>query len=519
MINLSLLEGLYLFNNHGLKKVLTATFAASILFTTADVTPVKAEEKQEIKNIIFLIGDGMGPSYVTAHRYMKDNPETQEMELTGFDPYLVGMQSVYSADPYYDGDEDDEKENIPDSAATATSMSSGVKTYNGAIAVDMEHVDTKTVLEVAKEKGKSTGLVVTSQVNHATPAAYGAHELTRQNYNEIADDYYDDLINGEHKIDVILGGGTDYFIREDRNITEEFQADGFNYVTTTDELLANTNKQVLGLFAPVGLEKAIDRPAEQPSLQQMTAHALEMLSKNEEGFFLMIEGSQIDWAGHDNDVVASMSEMEDFEQAFNEAIEFAKKDKHTLVVATADHSTGGFSIGANGPYTWDVDVIKAAKHTPDYLARKIVEDNADVKQTLAENITFDLTEEEITSVQEALDNAAEDAKVTEVDNAIERIFDERSGTGWTTDGHTGEDVPVYAYGPGSELFAGLIDNTDNAVNIFNILESDGKVQKNGAELAETASAYPAKVLTGLVIVSLGGLFFIRKRKPSESRTL
>lgn len=352
-------------------------------------------------------------------------------------------------------------------------MSAGIKTYNGAIAVDMEKQDVKTVLEQAKENGKSTGLVATSQINHATPAAFGAHDESRENYNQIADDYYDDMVNGKHKVDVILGGGTSYFERKDRNITKEFQKDGYSYVTDRDQMLKDDNEQVLGLFAPKELDKKIDRPKEQPSLKEMTNSALDRLNKNDDGFFLMVEGSQIDWAGHDNDVVAGMSEMEDFEQAFQSAIEFAKKDKHTLVITTADHSTGGMTMGRDGEYKWDPTDIKAAKKTPDYIAKEIAK-GAPVEETLKKYIDLELTPEEVQSVKDAKEKSGD---VLEIDNAIEKIFDLRTGTGWTTDGHTGEDVNVYAYGPGMENFTGKIDNTDTAKEIFAILEKTKSAAK------------------------------------------
>ncbi|WP_082233221.1 alkaline phosphatase [Halobacillus massiliensis] len=502
------------------KKVCSMGMLATLLFGTAAgtaVPAVHAEEEPEIKNVIMLIGDGMGATYTTAHRYMKDDPDTQEMEKTVFDDYLVGMQSTYSADPYYEGGEDDVKENVPDSAATATAMSSGVKTYNGAIAKDLEEEDTPTVLEAAKEKGMSTGLVSTSEVNHATPASYGTHDVSRQNYQEIADDYYDDLINGEHKVDVLLGGGTDYFENDDRNIAELFEEDGYNYVKTTGELEENTNEQVLGLFAPVGMDKYIDRPEEQPTLKQMTTSALDQLKKNEDGFFLMVEGSQIDWAGHDNDVVAAMSEMEDFERAFESAIEFAKEDEHTLVVATADHSTGGFSIGADGEYNWNTDVIKAAKKTPDYMANQIVTEGQDIESVLNENIDFDIESEELQSVTDAYEEGQseemeEEDLILAVDDAIEEIFNKRSLTGWTTDGHTGDDVPVYAYGPGSDMFSGMIDNTDQAKNIFKVLGvSPGE---DGGELADTSTSYPTGMLLGGLLLVTGSIFLFRKKKTT-----
>lgn len=432
---------------------LTGTF-------TADAKESPKQNNTKIKNVIFMIGDGMGVSYTSAYRYLKDDPNTKLAEGTEFDKYLVGQQSTYAEDP---------EQNITDSASSATAMSSGVKTYNAAIGVDNDKSKVKTVLESAKEKGKSTGLVATSEITHATPASFGAHDEHRKNMNAIADDYYDELINGEHKVDVLLGGGTDLFDRTDRNLIEEFQKDGYSFASTKEELNSDKSDKILGLFAPRGLPKMIDRTEEIPSLEEMTKSAIERLNKDQDGFFLMVEGSQIDWAGHDNDIVGAMSEMEDYEKAFKAAIEFAKKDKHTLVIATADHSTGGYSIGADGIYNWFPEPIKAAKRTPDFMAERIA-NGADVEETLNEYIDFELTQEEVDSVKEA----SASNKVLDIDNAIEEIFNERSHTGWTTGGHTGEDVNVYAFGPSREALAGKIENTDLAKHVFSILQNGNK---------------------------------------------
>ncbi|KHE68588.1 alkaline phosphatase [Halobacillus sp. BBL2006] len=458
------------------KKLLPAAAAASLLFTgfaTTNAPDVEAKQKdkdEEIKNIIFMVGDGMGPSYNTMLRYVNDDPSTKKMEPTVFDPYMVGAQKTYSWDPYYDGGKGDTKENIPDSAATATSMASGIKTYNGAIGVTLEHERVKTVLEEAKEQGKATGVVATSQINHATPAAFGSHDKSRHNYNAIADDYYDELINGEHKIDVMLGGGTSYFLREDRNLVEEFKQDGYSYVDTTEQMLQAENEQLLGLFAPKGMAKAIDRDKESPSLNQMTETALEKLKDDKDGFFLMVEGSQIDWAGHDNDVVAAMSEMRDFAKSFKTAIEFAKNDENTIVVTTADHSTGGLSIGSGGEYNFNPEVVNAAKRTPDYMAKQIAE-GKDVESVLNKYSGIDLSEKEISSVKKAAQPKEGSIDVTAVDNAIENIYDVHSKTGWTTGGHTGVDVNLYAYGPKTSEFSGLNENSQTGKTLFELLNA------------------------------------------------
>ncbi|MDC0765189.1 alkaline phosphatase [Brevibacillus sp. AG] len=443
------------------KKLVPVAVISSLAFTaffgptTGLVKAAENNNNAKVKNVIFLIGDGMGTAYTTAHRYMKDDPSTPLMEPTEFDKYLVGAQMTYA---------EDHKQNITDSASAATAMSSGKKTYNNAIAVDNDKSEVETVLERAKKVGKSTGLVATSEITHATPASYGAHDESRKNMDAIANDYYDLKINGEHSIDVMLGGGLKNFVRKDRDLTKEFKKDGFSYVTSKSELLDDKNGKILGLFADGGMDKMIDRSKETPSLEEMTNAAIDRLSKDKDGFFLMVEGSQIDWAGHDNDIVGAMSEMEDFERAFKAAIDFAKKDGHTLVIATADHSTGGLSVAAKDEYNFLVEPIKAVKRTPDFISTEIAK-GANVEETLKKYIDLELTPQEIASVKKA----AETKDQVKIDNAIEAIIDIRSFTGWTTGGHTGEDVNVYAYGPGKEKVSGLIDNTKNADVIFEIL--------------------------------------------------
>ena len=158
------------------------------------------------KNIIMVVGDGMGPAYTSAYRYYNDDPSTPEIEQTVFDRNFIGSSSTYP---------DPESGYITDSAASATALSTGIKTYNNAIGLDINRQPIETVLEYAKQTGKKTGVVVTVQINHATPASYLAHNTHRYNYNAIADSYIDDGI----KADLYLGGGWEYFIRKDRNLS------------------------------------------------------------------------------------------------------------------------------------------------------------------------------------------------------------------------------------------------------------------------------------------------------------
>jgi len=415
---------------------------------------MKYNGTRKVKNVILLIGDGMGFSYTTGLRYFNHASQKGFMTPTIFDQYFVGSQSTYSLD---------RESNITDSAAAGTAIATGYKTYNGALGLNMDKQAVPTVLEYAKFRGKSTGLVGTSQINHATLAAFAAHMESREHYDQIADDYFDERIDGKHKIDVMLGGGTSYFVRNDRNIVEEFVKNCFGYVSNLQELITNKKEQLLGLFAPIELPKQIDRDSTIPSLSQMTKAALQRLKQNPKGFFLLVEGSQIDWAGHDNDIVGAMSEVKDFEAAFKEAIQFASDREDTIVIATADHSTGGMSIDRNDNYKWNPSVIKSIPSTPFVIASRLHETKD--MTTLKYHMPFPLHEEDLKTIQSTLEIKIEDTR-----QALINIINHYSSTGWTTKGHTGEDVPVYAYGLNRHLFSGRMENSDIAKILFQIMD-------------------------------------------------
>ncbi|MBT2574005.1 alkaline phosphatase [Bacillus sp. ISL-51] len=439
--------------------VLTAGLIAGAGFQHSEQAAAKKQkDTNEIRNVIFMIGDGMGAPYMNAYRSVINKGKPADgMKLTAFDPNLTGMMMTYPDDP---------DSSITDSAAAGTAMATGVKTYNAAIGMNKKGQRVKSVLEEAKQQGKSTGLVATSEIAHATPAAFGAHNKSRKNMNEIASSYIDDQINGKPKVDVLLGGGKTNFIRKERNVTKDFKKAGFSYVTSKQELKKDRNKKILGLFADGGLDKALDRTSETPSLEDMTNSAIDRLNTNKKGFFLMVEGSQIDWAGHDNDVVGAMSEMKDFEKAYKAAIAFAKNDKHTLVIATADHTTGGFTVGANGEKNWHVEPILAAKKTPAFMADQIKAGKS-VSSVLTKYTKLKWSKDEIQQIETAAKQDPDKGAY----KAIIKLFNTKTNSGWTSGDHTGEEVPVYAYGPGKEAFTGLLNNTDQAKNIFNILKN------------------------------------------------
>jgi alkaline phosphatase len=405
------------------------------------------------KNIIMVVGDGMGPEYTTAYRMFMDDKSTPEVELTIFDQLLVGMASTHPAHS---------QGFVTDSAAGATALSTGVKTYNGAIAVDINKQPVLTVLEYAKQNGLKTGVAVTSQINHATPACFAVHNISRQNYDEIADSYFDDKINGQFRLDVMLGGGWKYFIRDDRNLVEEFKAAGYQYVDDRQQLdNVKAKTPLLGLFADVGLPWALDEQDKQrlPSLVKAAVKQLE----NDKGFFLLVEGSQIDWGGHSNDIATSMGEMHDLAISLEWMSQYADSHPDTLLVVTADHSTGGMTIGANGEYNWEPTWLRNLKSSPTNIAKLLVDSN-DRSATANEQLGFELNQDEQSQLSNIKSN---DYKVFY--KAIKSILDQRSFTGWTTTGHTGLDVQIFAKGPGKELFKGHLDNTDIAKKIFSLL--------------------------------------------------
>ena len=405
------------------------------------------------KNVIYMIGDGMGPAFTTAYRYYKDDPTTKEIETTVFDTMLKGMAHTYPDDHTY----------VTDSAAGATALSSGHKSYNGAIAVDTAKKPVKTMLEIAKEQGMTTALVATSQINHATPASFAAHNESRRNYDDIANDYIDNKIAGKLPVDLMLGGGSQYFIRDDRNLVDEFKKAGYQYGDDIKNLGQITQIPAIGLYAPKGLPFALD---ENPTrLKQLTSKAFDLLDgQNDKGFFVMIEGSQIDWCGHANDIACAMAEMDDFAKSIETAKAYVDKNPDTILVITADHSTGGLTIGAHGQYKWETDIIKGVKATAGTLT-KLLMGSDNLKTVWQANTRIEFTTENEIKLKQA---KAMGEKTLNL--AVKSIINDLSFTGWTTGGHTASDVQVFAYGKNSDDFIGSQNNTDIAKKLISYIE-------------------------------------------------
>lgn len=302
-----------------------------ILFIAFFCTLLTAAEAQggKPKNIIFMIGDGMGLGQITGGMYANGNKlNLERMPVIG----LVKTQSYDNL--------------ITDSASGATAYSCGVKTYNGAIGVDKDTQSVETILEELHKNGYATGMVVTCGITHATPASFIAHQKSRNMHEEIAADFL------QTPIDCWIGGDMKYFARrdsDDRNLVSELEQSGYLVKSYFDTELSDLNVTKAKRFVyftadkdplPAANGRDYLLPATSLTLQFLDAKA----SGQDHGFFLMIEGSQIDWGGHANNTDYIITEMLDFDRAIGRVLDFAEQDGETLLIITADHETGGFAI-------------------------------------------------------------------------------------------------------------------------------------------------------------------------------
>ncbi|MDI6870550.1 MAG: alkaline phosphatase [Bacillota bacterium] len=432
-----------------------------VILILSAVLWLSAVSLAQVKNVILLIGDGMGFGAIQYARNILVGPDGRlAFEKLPF----VGLVTTYSANQW-----------VTDSAAAATAMATGYKTNNGMISVKPDGTPVKTVLEAAQETGKAVGLISTNTVYDATPAAFGAHWAQRSGSDAIAAQ----LVS--RKIDVILGGGSDQFFPkgvgpgkrgDGRNLVDEAKAAGYTYVTNAAELAAAGGTKLLGLFHPSYMNYQSDRDevkSEEPSLAEMTAKALDVLSKDPDGFFLMSEGARIDHMAHTAEVAGVVREVKDFEAAVEVALKFAAGRKDTLVIVTADHDTMGLAV--TEPFK--PDVIRKVKASPEYMALQMKKDangvltEESIRQVMADfaGIT-DLTPAEVATIQGTSKLAsykqgyeigsiiAARANVASLTPAVRAIGE--------TGGHTGNQVPLYATGPDAQLFAKVLDNTDIA---------------------------------------------------------
>ncbi len=281
----------------------------------------KDSEPKKVKNVILLIGDGMGVSQI----YAAISTANKTLNFEQFK--IVGFHKTHSATDY-----------ITDSGAGGTALATGVRTCNNCIAVDTLGNPLKTILEYAEENNLATGLVSTSSIVHATPASFIAHVASRNDYEDIA------LYFLKTEIDLFIGGGRKQFLhrKDSLNLIDSLINRGYLVSDSICHIPQDYNGK-LAVFTAYAHNPYI-KEGRTNILPDATEKAIQMLSKNEKGFFLMIEGSFIDWGGHDGDINVVVSETIDFDNAIGEALRFAKENGETLVIVTADHETGGLTL-------------------------------------------------------------------------------------------------------------------------------------------------------------------------------
>jgi len=332
-----------------MKKILLFTFSATLLFSCntkqPDTTSLEAsvEAPKTPKNIILLIGDGTGLSQMSASQFYNENSSNFERFP------VVGLLKTSASDAL-----------ITDSAASGTAYASGIKTYNGAIGVDQDSVPVPTIVEQISKFGYSTGVIATSSINHATPAAFYAHATSRRDYSDIA------AFLPTSDIDFFAGGGRRFFNQrtDERNLLDELAENSFT-VDTVALPTTSTGKQAF-ILAEAAMPTMLEGRGD--FLPNATALALQNLSQNEKGFFIMIEASQVDWGGHGNDADYLIAELLDFDKTIGVALDFALQNEDTLVLVTADHETGGFTLSSDGD---DYNKIKPSFSTTGHSATMV----------------------------------------------------------------------------------------------------------------------------------------------------
>ncbi|MED0987838.1 alkaline phosphatase [Bacillus paramycoides] len=454
------------------KKIMGLTLASTItlgslaaggMLSGNEVKAAAKKAEKQPKNVIIMVMDGTSSSVTTLARWYKGAP-------LALDQIVSGGVRTYSAESA-----------ITDSAPAATALATGNKSNSGYVGVlpsvvnspGLEPVKEEckfrpvaNVLEGAKRSGRATGIIATSEIQHATPAGFSAHHANRKNFEVIGEQQV------YQKIDVVLGGGkaallppTSSGIRKDKeDLVKVIQDKGYDFVETKDALLNSKSNKIWGSFSSNALAFDIDRAAtnpEQPTLSQMTEKAIQTLSKDKGGFFLFVEGSKADWAAHANDPIGMISDVLAFDDAVTAALKFAKKDRNTMVIAVTDHGNSGLSIGNSNttkgydttPVSAFITPLKKAKMTLEGATNKLKDDLSNIKEVAALYGLDNLTNNESEKLKAA-------QKKADVGPILTTLLANRANLGFTTGGHTGEDVFLYSYGPQKPY--GLVQNTDIA---------------------------------------------------------
>lgn len=438
--------------------LLTLGAVSLFLLTRAAHRP---EAPAKPRHVILMIGDGMGPSQVSFAR----NLELEAGERFSFEslPTTALVSTRSNSNP------------VTDSAAAATALASGSKTNNRHVGVDPHGVALPTLTDLAQRQGWRIGYVTNTAITHATPAAFYAEVENR--YTQ-TDQIALDLL--EQGPDVVLGGGWRDFVGpvgfgrrlDGRNLLQEAEDQGYAVWRFRDDLDLAYRGRVLGLFAGNHLPMQLDRdqlpPAVRPpSLTELTRTALSLLKGSEDPFFLMVEGGRIDHAGHDFDAKGVAAELVDFDGVVREVLAFVDEHPDTLVLLTADHATGG--LATNDFAHWDEFDDQKASVEWVTLGIRDTEDPVDtayVREMLGYSGFSD----------ELVERVRREASSYEAKRILGRELGLHQGISWihdvdpfNTGGHTGEDVALYAIGPGAERFQGVLDNTEIPTLLVDLL--------------------------------------------------
>lgn len=453
---------------------LTQNGTVSAAETTAASSAYKGKKP---KYIFMFIGDGMSyPQIQVTQDYYSAMRDDNNNDILEANSYLnfTHFEATGSAITY------DSSSFCPDSASTATSLSTGYKTYSGTINMDETYTTSyETIAEKLKDQmGYKVGIVSSVNLNHATPAAYYAHQASRNSYYEIGLE----LIDSD--FDYFAGGGlkqADGKNGDQKNLYDLAEKNGYNVIMTQDEaekLTAKDGKAIIigeTLADSDALSYANDRKTDEWALSDYVEKGIEVLD-NDKGFFMMVEGGKIDWACHANDAGSTIADTVALGGAVNKAIEFYNQHPdETLIVVTGDHETGGLTIGYAGT-NYDTFLtnlknqkLSYAKFDSDYVA-KYKENNTSFEDVMkditrlfglkapagsAEREVQKDSDEELSQAEYVLYGSYEPLSVT-----ITHLLNNKSGVNFASYAHTGLPVGVFAQGAGSELFNGYYDNTD-----------------------------------------------------------
>jgi len=424
-----------------------------------------AAAQAEVKNVILLIGDGLGMGQIDMTRYLAGDKD-HELELMKLPETGIMMTSS--------------TEGVTDSAAAGTAMATGHKVYNGAIAMNKNGAELDSVLDFAQVRKKATGVISTNMVTDATPASFIASVEDRGMGGKIAKQAI------ANNVDVMLGGGREDFMEDEagEDLIAKAKANGYQYVSDKTQLekVVPLNGKLLGLFNESYMNYINDRDdlgSNEPSMEAMTKKAIDVLSEDEDGFFLMAEGARIDHAAHAADVPGVVAETLDFDASVKVAMDFAKKNGDTLVIVTADHETLGFS--ATEPI--EKEALMNIGVSPEYMAGQMTEKEngkgytvESVKSVFEEYADISLTDAEVARFNELILDEEGNIKYSylvgyEIGSIIANeyqagVVNTEIRANSSTGGHTLNSVPVFAYGEGAGNFNGMMQNTEFSDLLF-----------------------------------------------------